>query len=92
MPIHILKIDKSFLEFNLANESRHMVVLKDVINLGKHLELEIIMEGVETKEQAELLESVGCDIAQGYYYSKPVPVEVFEKLLEKDYGIEGGEV
>lgn len=91
MPIHILKIDKSFLEFDIHQESRHMVVLRDVINLGKHLELEIIMEGVETREQAELLESIGCDIAQGYYYSKPVTIDIFEKLLEKDYDLEGGE-
>lgn len=88
MPIHILKIDKSFLEFDLSKESKHMVVLKDVINLGKHLNLQIIMEGVETKEQAGFLKAIGCDIAQGYYYSKPVSIDEFEILLKQQE--EGG--
>lgn len=83
MPIHILKIDKSFLEFDFDEESKHMVVLKDVINLGKHLNLQIIMEGVETEEQVRLLKAFECDIAQGYYYSKPVSVPEFEELLKK---------
>ena len=89
MPIHILKIDKTFLEFDVTKESKHMVVLKDVINLGKHLDLQIIMEGVETKEQVRLLKTIGCDIAQGYYYSKPVSIEEFEILLEEQE--KGGE-
>lgn len=50
------------------------------------------MEGVETKEQAEFLEKIGCDIAQGYYFSRPIPVDEFEALLEKDGKIEEDEL
>ena len=92
MPIDILKIDKSFLEFDLTKNSKHRVVLEDVINLGKHLDLQIVMEGVETKEQAEFLEKIGCDIAQGYYFSRPISVDEFEALLEKDGKIEEDEL
>ncbi|MBR5579005.1 MAG: EAL domain-containing protein [Lachnospiraceae bacterium] len=92
MPIHILKIDKSFLEFDVRSQAKHLVVLSDVINLGKHLDLQIVMEGVETKDQVDLLKYIGCDIAQGYYYSKPVTVEEFERLLERDYGTKGARV
>ena len=47
------------------------------------------MEGVETIEQSDFLEAIGCDIAQGYLYGRPMPVEEFEKLLVEHYG-DGG--
>ena len=43
--------------------------------------MKVIAEGVETRDQAEFLRDAGCDIAQGYYYSKPIPTDEFEKLL-----------
>ena len=48
----------------------------------------MIAEGVETEEQLLALKSMGCDIVQGYYFSKPVPAEEFEKLIERDIAIE----
>ena len=43
----------------------------------------VIAEGVETKEHVELLQEIGCDYAQGYYYSKPVPLEEYDKMVQK---------
>lgn len=90
MPIDILKIDKSFLDINEDMSLNDEIVIRDVVDMGKHLNLQIIVEGVETLEQSDFLEAIGCDIAQGYYYGKPMPVEEFEKLLLEHYA-EGGQ-
>lgn len=85
MPIDILKIDKSFLDINEDMPLNDEIVMRDVVDMGKHLNLQIIVEGVETIEQSDFLEAIGCDIAQGYFYGKPMPVEEFEKLLMEHY-------
>ena len=92
MPVDILKIDKSFLDISSEMKNREEVILRDVIEMGKDLGLQIIMEGVETEEQSKFLESVGCDVVQGYYYGKPMPVEVFEQELINNYKIGGSGV
>ena len=51
-----------------------------MIHLAKDLELPVIAEGVEEKEQVDFLNSVGCEYVQGYYFAKPMPVEEYEKL------------
>lgn len=84
MPIDILKIDKSFLDFHPNRNFKDEIVIRDVVNMGKHLNLEIIVEGVETKEQSDFLKAIGCDVVQGYFYGRPMPVAEFEKLLEKE--------
>lgn len=86
MPIDIMKIDKSFLEIDADMDIRDEIVIRDVVDMGKHLNLQIIVEGVETKEQSDFLEMLGCDIAQGYYYGGPVSVPVFEGMLKESYG------
>ena len=88
MPIDILKIDKSFLDVDMNMDIKDEIVIRDVISMGKHLNLQIIVEGVETQEQSDFLESVGCDIVQGYYYGRPMPVEEFERVLKENH--EGG--
>lgn len=88
MPIDILKIDKSFLDIDIDMNIRDEIVIRDVVSMGKHLELQIIVEGVETLIQSEFLEMIGVDIVQGYYYGKPMPVDKFEKALLEDH--EGG--
>ena len=89
MPIDILKIDKSFLDINEDMPLTDEIVMRDVVDMGKHLDLQIIVEGVETIEQSDFLEAIGCDIAQGFLYGRPMPVEEFEKLLVEHYGDEG---
>ena len=55
------------------------IIIRYTISMALALNLQIVAEGVETVEQAKFLEQCGCDVAQGYYYSKPVPPEEFEK-------------
>ena len=89
MPIDILKIDKSFLDVDMNMDIKDEIVIRDVIGMGKHLNLQIIVEGVETQEQSDFLESIGCDIVQGYFYGRPVPVKEFEIILKENH--EGGQ-
>ena len=89
MPIDILKIDKSFLEYNGEMQEKDEILIRDVVELGKHLHMQIITEGVETLEQSDFLEAIGCDIAQGYYYGRPMSIEEFELVLEKNHRVEG---
>lgn len=88
MPIDILKIDKSFLDYNEIMQGKDEIVIRDVVELGKHLHMQIVTEGVETLEQSNFLENIGCDIAQGYYYGRPMPMDIFEQMLEKNHGME----
>ena len=88
MPIDILKIDKSFLDYEEEMQEKDEILIRDVVELGKHLHMQIITEGVETMEQSDFLEGIGCDIAQGYFYGKPMPIEEFEQLLKDNYKVE----
>ena len=78
MPADILKIDKSFVDKIGKNENN---IVDYILNIAKELKIKTIAEGVETKEQREYLLVKGCDIIQGYYYSKPLPEEEFEKYF-----------
>ena len=78
-PIDTLKIDRSFTN-RVTNGGHHSELVKAIISIAKSLNQKVVAEGVETVEQAAILQAYGCDIAQGYLYSKPVPREVFEAL------------
>jgi polar amino acid transport system substrate-binding protein len=80
LPIDNLKIDRAFLDDVLVDETAR-AMLKSIIALAKNLSLSITVEGVETKEQLDLLEKYGCDRLQGYYFSKPLSAEELEKWL-----------
>ena len=80
MPADILKIDKSFVD-KIGKTEKNIVDY--IINIAKELKLTTIAEGVETQKQREYLLEKGCDIIQGYYYSKPLPKEEFEKYLKE---------
>ena len=79
LPINELKLDKQFLN-DESDKSRF--IIKSIINLAHGLGMKVVCEGVETFEQVDFLRKSGCDIAQGFYYSKPVPLPEFEKLLD----------
>jgi diguanylate cyclase (GGDEF)-like protein/PAS domain S-box-containing protein len=80
-PIARLKIDKSFVR-DLPNDDNARAVATAVISLGHGLNLRVIAEGVETKEQMEFLHDNNCDEAQGYLFSEPLPPDEMEELLE----------
>jgi len=79
-----LKIDRSLIN-NLPTNKNDQVIVEATIDMAKKLGLKVVAEGVETKEQATLLESFECDIVQGYFYSKPLDKEAIEKLLLQNH-------
>ena len=83
--IDYLKIDQSFVR-NLVTDSNDMVLSEAIIVMAHKLGMKVIAEGVETEEQRKLLSDAGCDYAQGYLFSRPVPVEEFEELLIQNSG------
>ena len=80
IPLDILKIDMRFLE-DLDHSPRAAAILLGVINIAQHLDMITVAEGVETKFQLDFLRTTGCDNIQGFYYSKPLPVREFDRLL-----------
>ena len=81
LPITKLKIDKSFVDDVIESESDRKI-FKVIISLAKGLGLEVVSEGVETKEQFEFVQNAGCDLVQGYYFSKPLSSKRVDKFLE----------
>jgi diguanylate cyclase (GGDEF)-like protein len=81
LPLDILKIDKAFVD-HVADDPRRTAFTQAIIRLGKTLGLTLIAEGVETVQQAERLRSLGCELAQGYYFSRPVEAQRITGLLE----------
>ncbi len=80
LPIDKLKIDKSFID-DIPDDKDDIAIVKAIIALAKNLSLEIIAEGVETKEQLDFLLLNGCKNIQGYHYSKPLPAEAYKEFL-----------
>ncbi|RKZ79149.1 MAG: hypothetical protein DRQ35_04760 [Gammaproteobacteria bacterium] len=81
-PVDTLKIDMSFIR-NLVESSGDRAIVSSTILLAHNLGLSVVAEGVEDVQQLELLQELGCDEIQGYYFSRPLPVDDFAKLLEK---------
>lgn len=84
-PFDVLKLDKKFMD-NMMASKKGTLILEHVVAMAKKLELGLLAEGVETKEQVELLSEIGCDRVQGYYYAKPMPQEEFFEMLLEDRG------
>lgn len=84
-PVDILKIDRFFLDEIMVTD-RGKIIVESSIKMAKQLGLNVIAEGVETEEQFKFLRNVDCDIAQGYYFSRPIPISEFEIFLERTFG------
>lgn len=82
IPIDVLKIDKGFLDEG-SNSQRRNIIFSAIVDLAHKLGIKVVVEGVETIENVELMKSSGCYIAQGYYYAKPMDEEVFQKIYEE---------
>ena len=84
LPVDVLKIDRSFLTENADEHESASIIIGCVVSLAAALEIRTICEGIETKEQALLLTKLGCNMAQGFFFARPMPVPDYEKLT---YGI-----
>ncbi len=82
----VVKLDKAFLDFSSQNK-RNEIVVKNTIDMAKDLQMKTVAEGVETVDQARWLQSLGCQMVQGYYFERPMPEEDFIHILriEKIY-------
>lgn len=87
LPVDILKIDLKFLaDAEQADvDTRSNDILISIVRMAKWLRIPVIVEGVETKTQVDFLRTIGCEMAQGYYFSKPVPIDVYESMLHDNY-------
>ena len=84
IPVNTIKIDKEFLHMS-ANDARGKKVIKHIILLCKELRFNVMVEGVETLDQLRFLVGYGCEIAQGFYYSKPITIAEFEEYTKAHY-------
>ena len=87
MPIDVLKMDMKFIRNIETNETdRRLVSL--ILDIARYLRVKVVAEGVETEGQLEILRQGACDLVQGYYFSRPLPPEEFEKLIEREIATE----
>lgn len=82
-PVDILKIDRSFV-MDLKNNIADAAIINSIISLAHSMSLKVVAEGVETLEQAEILRKFKCDYLQGYFFSKPCPLEKVDELLSNN--------
>ena len=78
-PLDVIKLDISFVRQLEINE----IVVESIIKMAHRLNFTTVAEGAETEEQVKVLKSLGCDLIQGYYYSKPLPAQEFEEYLRR---------
>ena len=83
IPADVLKIDREF--FNgTVNSKKGRAVISSVVDMAKNLDMNVISEGVETKDQIEFLEEIDCNMVQGFYFAKPMKLKEFSELLSKE--------
>jgi EAL domain-containing protein (putative c-di-GMP-specific phosphodiesterase class I) len=80
--VDVIKLDKEFFSHDSMGK-KDKIVASNIIKMAQELEIKVLSEGVETVEQADFLTEVGCDMAQGYLFAKPMTIESFEKILFK---------
>lgn len=85
VPMDTIKIDKSFVDKigTVDENDKECTLIKNIIRMAKEMKFTCLTEGAESKSQIEKLRKYGCEIVQGYYYSKPLPVEEYETILRK---------
>ncbi|MBC8569498.1 bifunctional diguanylate cyclase/phosphodiesterase [Zongyangia hominis] len=83
IPVDVLKLDRAFFE-ETDNDGRSRHIVTSVVALMRSLGIKVVAEGVETASQLSFLKSIQCDIAQGYYLARPMPLEDFEALIRKE--------
>ncbi|MCP8899698.1 putative bifunctional diguanylate cyclase/phosphodiesterase [Gilvimarinus xylanilyticus] len=86
LPLTELKIDRSFIQ-DIPGDSNDVVLTRAILAMAQTLSLSVVAEGVETEEQAQFLQSHGCDVLQGYWLGHPVPIEQLKTVLAKDVSV-----
>lgn len=83
--VDIIKLDKAFLSNveDFKNSYKDKVIIESIIKMAKELNLKVVCEGIETEEQKELLKNMGCEVGQGYIFSKPISIYEFEEKFYK---------
>lgn len=79
LPVDILKLDRAFFQKHISE--REKIILTNIVHMAQQLHVIVVSEGIETEDHVHLLKEIGCDIAQGYYYSRPYPMDVLELSL-----------
>ncbi|MHA7878564.1 MAG: putative bifunctional diguanylate cyclase/phosphodiesterase [Saccharospirillum sp.] len=82
LPLRELKIDREFIR-DLPEDSNDAVITQTILAMARTLSLEVVAEGVETEAQADFLQRHGCDVMQGYYYARPMPIDELDALLNR---------
>lgn len=83
MPIDVLKMDMKFVRRIEENET-DLRLVELILDIARYLHLKVVAEGVETEGQLALLQDAGCDLVQGFYFSRPLPPDEFEQLIKRD--------
>lgn len=83
IPIDVLKIDREFFS-DTSNHEKGKRIIKLIVEFAQTMHIEVVAEGVETKSQIEFLAEIGCDTAQGYFFSKPLKSSDYEKILQEE--------
>ena len=83
LPIDALKMDMNFIRNMHTRGSKNNRIIELMIDIARYLDVPVVAEGVETEDQEDLLKRMGCHIAQGYYFSKPVSAEAFETFIKE---------
>jgi EAL domain-containing protein (putative c-di-GMP-specific phosphodiesterase class I) len=78
MPIDVLKMDQAFIR-NIEKDEKNIQLVALILGIAKNLKIPVVAEGVETAEQVRLLKDLGCEIVQGYFFSRPLSASDFEK-------------
>jgi diguanylate cyclase (GGDEF)-like protein len=84
-PVDFLKIDKSFVQ-SVVNGSQNSRIVETIVTLASHIQMSVIAEGVETKEQLDFLRNINCEYAQGYFFSHPVDINSVQNQLRNGLG------
>ena len=80
-PLDVLKIDRSFVQ-HISSLADKQAIVDAIIQMAHRLQMKVVAEGVENVQQVELLRKMGCDYIQGYYYSKPLPIDEFIEFIQ----------
>ncbi len=83
MPVDVLKMDRGFI-LNIEHSEQDFRLVELILDIAENLKMLVIAEGVETENQMAMLKNAGCDLVQGYYFSRPVPPDVFESFIERE--------